>query len=615
MPPIPSKTFLRGLRGLQDDLRLYSADGSHLGGINQAGAPEARATDARFAPGTPDGLAAGPNPRTVSNIVVAGDNPEGGPASGFLYAFGQFLDHDLDRTRSTGADISITIPEGDPFFTPGSLMVQTRAQVDPATGTQVNAITGWLDLSQVYGSDPATAAALRGTGGRLLTSPGDHLPVVDGQFFAGDVRAAENPALTAIHELFLREHNRLADAIRADSPKFSDETVYQIARAINIAQYQQIIYSEFLPQVLGSATPGTYGGFNASVDPRITQEFAGAAFRFGHTTVSGDITGIDNEGEQTFSQTLAESFGEPAATFVANGGSDPQLRHLASEVALKFDTHIIEDLRNLLADPTATQDLAALNINRGRDLGFGTLNDVREDLGLPRYQTMDQLAADPATAAALTQAYGTVDAVELWIGGLAERPANGGVLGETMATIVGNQFEALRDGDPLWWQNQDFPGQLRAAISNTSLSDLIVRNTDTDVMQANAFIGTERHASDVAPEDLDLPQLVIGIDANNAKIVGGELDDTLVAGEGLRQVLTGGDGADTFVFLGKHVATISDFQPGTDKLSFGDDVRVRIVRDGKGHGHGGDAVVVAGDSRITLAGVSVGDVKHTDLLA
>lgn len=608
-----TKSLLRGLRNLQGDLQFYSVDGSHLGGVNQAGTPEIRTTEARFAPGTTNGLVDGPNPRTISNVVVAGDNPEGPPASGFAYAFGQFLDHDMDLTVSGGTPIPVTVPTDDPVFAPGSLLTLTRAQVDTTTGTQINSITGWLDLSQVYGSDPATAAALRGPNGRLLTSPGDHLPIdASGQFMAGDVRVAENPALTAIQELFLREHNRLADAIRADSPTFSDEIVFQMARAINVAQYQNIIFTEFLPTVLGSGAPGTYAGFNPNADPRIAEEFAGAAFRL-HSIVSGDISGIDNEGEQTFTQSLVDGFGEPAATFIATGGSDPQLRHLASELALANDTHIIPELRNLLADPIPHQDLATANIQRGRDLGLPTLNDGREDLGLAHYQTMDQLTADPTTAAALTQVYGIVDNVELWVGGLAETPVNGGILGQTMATIVGIQLENLRDGDPLWWQNQPFTGPLRDAISHTRLSDLIVQNTDTDVMQANAFLGTERHASDVAPEDPDLPQLVIGVDANDAVIAGGPLDDTVVAGDGLQQVLRGGEGADTFVFLGAHAATIADFQPGVDKISFGGETQFRIMPDGKGNS--GSSVVIAGDSRIILAGVAMAQAQRSDLLA
>ena len=56
----------------------------------------------------------------------------------------------------------------------------------------------------------------------------------------------------------------------------------------------------------------------------------------------------------------------------------------------------------------------------------------------------------------LQQVFGTVDNVDLFIGGLAEDHAPGAMVGATFETIIGEQFENLRDGDRLWWQNQGF---------------------------------------------------------------------------------------------------------------------------------------------------------------
>ena len=46
-------------------------------------------------------------------------------------------------------------------------------------------------------------------------------------------------------------------------------------------------------------------------------------------------------------------------------------------------------------------DLAAVNIQRGHDLGLGTLNETREALHLTPYTSFDQLTDDPGTLAAL----------------------------------------------------------------------------------------------------------------------------------------------------------------------------------------------------------------------
>ena len=58
------------------------------------------------------------------------------------------------------------------------------------------------------------------------------------QSILGDVRNSETPALGIYHFLFAREHNRLAVNLKTINPEWDDETVYQQARRINIAQYQ-----------------------------------------------------------------------------------------------------------------------------------------------------------------------------------------------------------------------------------------------------------------------------------------------------------------------------------------------------------------------------------------
>src|SRR5258708_35756588 len=82
--------------------------------FNSAGRDMTRVGPAHFADDASTPVD-GPNPRTVSNIVVAGDspdNPEG--LSGMMYAWGQFIDHDLDLNNSDGTNhIDITIPPGD----------------------------------------------------------------------------------------------------------------------------------------------------------------------------------------------------------------------------------------------------------------------------------------------------------------------------------------------------------------------------------------------------------------------------------------------------------------------------------------------------------------------
>ena len=197
----------------------YSFDGTGNNLANPqlgaAGSDEVRIAPARFAPGTTDTPVAGPDPRVISNTIFANDQDLNDPGgrSAYTYAFGQFIDHDLDMNpdQTPAADgsntLKIVIPPGDAFFTPGATINILRGQIDPKNGNAIDADTSFLDLSQVYGSDAATATSLRNADGTMKTLNGG-LPIgPDGQFMGGDVRAAENPDLTSIDVLFVREHN------------------------------------------------------------------------------------------------------------------------------------------------------------------------------------------------------------------------------------------------------------------------------------------------------------------------------------------------------------------------------------------------------------------------
>src|SRR5205814_5088255 len=207
-------------------LQFRTIDGSNNNladpSMNQIDTDFARLGPANFSDGV-NAMTWGPNPRDISIIVVSqGDTGENSPylvdgngiaLSGMMYAWGQFIDHDMDLERQgTITDISIIVPANDQLLAHGSLIPVMRVAIDPATGvtghpaTAINTVTGWLDGSQIYGSDAAAAASLRTADGHMKMSEGDNLPIVDTPhgpaFAAGDVRAQENPDLTALQVLF-----------------------------------------------------------------------------------------------------------------------------------------------------------------------------------------------------------------------------------------------------------------------------------------------------------------------------------------------------------------------------------------------------------------------------
>lgn len=107
----------------------------------------------------------------------------------------------------------------------------------------------------------------------------------------------EHPNLAVTHTIFLREHNRLAAELSRLNSGWNDERLYQEARRILAAQMQHITYNEWLPIIIGrvkmqqlgllSLQQGSSQDYDANLNPSILNEFAGAAFRFGHTLIQG----------------------------------------------------------------------------------------------------------------------------------------------------------------------------------------------------------------------------------------------------------------------------------------------------------------------------------------
>lgn len=199
-----------------------------------------------------------------------------------------------------------------------------KLKEDPSRPTlprqQINSLNAYLDLSTVYGM-PDTQRSLRTlSNGEMKTSnfkinqkDVTYLPVDEENFFvAGEGRNDENMGLASIHVMFLREHNRLAQELRKQIKKTGsdadyDELIYQEARRINIAEYQEIIYSEYVPAVVGRMIASDFGilpepvgsdryfdRYNPNLDVSILNEFAAAAGRFGHSLVRHMFVSFDS---------------------------------------------------------------------------------------------------------------------------------------------------------------------------------------------------------------------------------------------------------------------------------------------------------------------------------
>ena len=499
LTPVPSDPTYRSIDGSGNN-RLVEEMNSH-------GAPLRRLLSSDYADGISAIAATGvAGPREISNAVAAQTSsiPNSLGATDFFWQWGQFLDHDVDLTDGVepAEHVNITIPAGDMWFDPANTgekelrFNRSLYAVDSGTSSsnprqQLNEITGWIDASNVYGSDNERASALRTFDGNgyLITSAGELLPynvdalanaggVSDQMFLAGDVRANEQVGLTALHTLFVREHNRLIDQILLANPSLSGELAYQQARQLVGAQMQVITYQEFLPLLLGENALPPYRGYKRDTDARIINSFSTAAYRLGHSLLSTQLLRLDENMDviEAGNLPLRNAFFSPGV--IEETGIEPLLRGLASQVCQELDAYEVDDIRNFLFGAPGSDgfDLVSLNIQRGRDHGLPGYNQARVELSLEPAASFADVTSDVELQQRLASVYDSVDQIDLWVGGLSEDHVEGAMVGELLRTILIHQFTVLRDGDRFWYQNQ-MGQQLVDELQSTTLAAIIRRNT------------------------------------------------------------------------------------------------------------------------------------------
>jgi hypothetical protein len=586
----------------------------------QAGTPYLRVAAPNYADGIGK-MVSGPSPRYISNRIFndVGQNLfSENDISQWGWAWGQFIDHDIGlRDERSAENADMPYDKHDPlesFSNDVGSVAFSRTPAAPGTGVttprqQINTISSFIDASNVYGvtnsrldwlrsgsvdGDPSNNAAT------LLMSAGNYLPRADARgnpsaappmdlmgglvgtptkaVEAGDVRANENVALTAIQTLFARENNRIVAALPAG---LSAETKFQIARRVVGAELEYITYNEFLPTLGVRLAP--YRGYSASVDPTLSNEFAVVGYR-AHSMVHGEFEPTVPAGTYTADQLnnvfpaegitvernadgtvtlvipLVVAFGNP--DLLTQIGEGPILQSLG-EHQYKNDEQIDNSMRSVLFEVpkpngksapscgspviapscfTDVSDLGADDLQRGRDHGMPSYNNLRRAYGLPPVRSFtditgestDQFPSDPkidphdpiddpnsldfvqlrdaagnviplgsdaaqedavvgvrrtTLAARLRAIYGSVDKIDAFVGMVAEKHVAGTEFGPLQLAIWKKQFEALRDGDRLFYLNDPVLATIQQTYGITyrhTLAELIKLDAGTTV-QANVF--------------------------------------------------------------------------------------------------------------------------------
>ncbi|XP_063234409.1 lactoperoxidase-like [Bacillus rossius redtenbacheri] len=496
-----------------------------------------------------------PSARAVSSAIHGDRDVQLAGVSHMVMQWGQFLDHDLTATaQSRGFNgsvpkccgdggrsfqppelthpdcLAIAVPPGDGFYGRHGVrcLEFVRSSPAPRAGCalgpreQINQVTSYLDGSVVYGSDERRARRLRlGRDGLLRYSRVQYrLPLLPASpppqglcrgrrcVEAGDGRANEQPGLTAVHTLWLRAHNRLATELAHLNPRWDDDRLYQEARRLVGAMLQHVTFGEFLPVVLGEDVmkrfdlqlrrSGRYDGYDIRADATIANAFSAAAFRFGHSLVERSLARGDRNHQQLSSNvSLHEEMADPAS--LRNiGAVDRLLLGLCAQPSQRRDEFITEQLTNhLFQGPGRAYgaDLAAINIQRGRDHGLPPYGAWRRLCGLRRLSGWGDLAGlvSADTLRRLRGVYRDVDDIDLFPGGMAERPVTGGLVGPTFACIIAQQFSNLRRGDRFWYENGEFessftPAQLQQ-LRRVTLARIMCDNLDSiDTIQPFVFL-------------------------------------------------------------------------------------------------------------------------------
>ena len=504
------------LCGGMTEVRSYSGAGNNLshpqwGAVDS---PLPRKVPASYPDGDGQSFRQDPNPRTVSNRIMAQTasivDPRG--LSSFAWQWGQFLDHDISLTTADigNGDALIPIDDVSDSLYPGIPM--NRSQYITGTGVAgvprefPNQISSYIDASNVYGSSAETMARLRAfQDGRMLTGANNLMPDDDqGSFMGGDIRANEQLALMSMHTLFMREHNRLAVEIATratDLPNEAtarDEEIYQRARKLVGAELQTITYHEFLPALLGDQMFSMESAeYDPTVDVTVANEFAHALYRFGHSMLPSQLLLVDDSGTTVDQISLRDAFFKPDMMSQAPERLGLILKGLSTEPAQQIDTRIVEDVRSflMLEGVPGGLDLAAINIQRGRDHGLPDYNSVREAYGLPRLTDFAQITSDIQLQSDLAALYGDIDQIDLFVGALAEDHLSGASVGPLLHAALVDQFTRLRDGDRMFYEfDSDMTTLQQDAnldLAHWTLADVILANTQITQLPANVFFVPE----------------------------------------------------------------------------------------------------------------------------
>ncbi|NP_001164313.1 peroxidase precursor [Tribolium castaneum] len=488
-----------------------------------------------------------PSARLVSSTLIKGNDESHSDLTQAVAQWSEFIEHDLSHTAtskmvhsdstieccaSSGNHLSpryihpfcapISVPSDDRYYAQHGLDCMTYVRSVPAFRhdctfgplEQVNQATHFLDFSQIYGTTLKKAAILRTYDEGQLDfttrhdkvflpvshSAGDDCQLSEDNslcFVSGDSRVNIHPQLTAMHTIWLREHNRVAKVLSELNPAWDDETLFQEARKIVTAEMQHITYNEWLPLVLGKkyfTKIQKYNSYDENVNPSVSNEFATAAVRVLNSLKDGKLNLYKEDRLVNTSLNLRNHFNNPDLV-EEPGYLDALIRGLATQSSQQLDLKFPDDIStHLFSNGAFGFDIFSLDIQRGRDHGLPPYTSYRTLCGLPEVSQFKDLSdvMSPEVIESLSRVYNSPRDIDLIAGGIAEKPAGDSLFGPTFSCIVADQFLRTRRGDRYFYTNENQPApfgnaQLRE-IEKVTLARIFCDNgDDIEMMQPQVF--------------------------------------------------------------------------------------------------------------------------------
>ena len=303
-------------------------------------------------------------------------------------------------------------------------------------------------------------------------------------FAAGDPRANVNLHMVALHTLFHLEHNKKARMLHQRNPSWSDQELFDASRQYVIALIQKEFYYHYLPLLLGKRLP-EYNGYNASLDPAIDVTFLSTAFRYGHSATGFTVylATEDRHPVTTGNLNIRDTIFNPVE--IQTHGLDRLLRGVLLQPEADPDVSAVEEIRN----HEILQDLIAFDMQRARDRGVASLNEVRTSIGMNPYASFEELTPETDVQRLLRSAYSSIEEVEAYVGGLAERPVVSGVIPPTFERLFTLQFERLRAADRFHFEKSGvLDAETLQEVRGRTLSAMIKDHTSIQSFADDAFL-------------------------------------------------------------------------------------------------------------------------------